>query len=53
MTTAGLTQNYFELFDLPTSYDVDISELSTRYRMLQAAVHPDKFANASDLEKRL
>jgi len=53
MTAAGLTQNYFELFDLPASYELDVSELSNRYRKLQAAVHPDKFANASDLEKRL
>ena len=53
MTTAGLMQNYFELFDLPTSYDLDLTELSTRYRILQATVHPDKFASASDLERRL
>ncbi|WP_455365347.1 co-chaperone HscB [Kaarinaea lacus] len=53
MTTAGLIQNYFELFDLPTSYDIDLAELSTRYRKLQAAVHPDKFANASDFERRM
>jgi len=53
MTTAGLTQNYFEIFDLPTSYDIDLTELSTRYRKLQTAVHPDKFANASDLERRI
>jgi len=53
MTAAGLTQNYFELFDLPASYELDVSDLSNRYRKLQAAVHPDKFANASDLEKRL
>jgi molecular chaperone HscB len=53
MTAAGLMQNYFQLFDLPISYDLDVTELSTRYRKLQAAVHPDKFANASDQERRL
>lgn len=53
MTTAGLTQNYFEIFNLPTSYDIDLTELSTRYRKLQNAIHPDKFANASDLERRI
>jgi molecular chaperone HscB len=53
MTTAGLTQNYFEIFDLPTSYDIDLTELSARYRKLQTAVHPDKFANASALERRM
>ncbi|HEY5603707.1 MAG TPA: Fe-S protein assembly co-chaperone HscB [Gammaproteobacteria bacterium] len=46
-------QNYFELFNLPAAYDLDLTELSTRYRKLQATVHPDKFANATDLERRL
>ena len=53
MTTAELTQNYFELFNFPESYDLDLTELSKRYRKLQHTVHPDKFANASDLERRL
>ena len=53
MTTAELTQNYFELFNFPVSYDLDLTELSNRYRKLQHTVHPDKFANASDLERRL
>ncbi|MCI0505211.1 MAG: Fe-S protein assembly co-chaperone HscB [Gammaproteobacteria bacterium] len=53
MATAGLTHNYFELFNLPADYDLDLTELSTRYRTLQATVHPDKFANATDLERRL
>lgn len=53
MTTAELTQNYFELFNFPVSFDLDLTELSNRYRKLQHTVHPDKFANASDLERRL
>ncbi len=51
MNTA--TQNYFELFGLPVSYEVDQEKLAERYRELQRAVHPDKFANASDQERRL
>lgn len=47
------TQNFFELFGLPVSFDVDTQQLSERYRDLQRAVHPDKFANASDRERRL
>jgi molecular chaperone HscB len=47
------TQNFFELFGLPVSYDVDLQQLSERYRDLQRTVHPDKFANASDRERRL
>ena len=53
MTSAGIADNYFELFGLPESYDLDLTELSKRYRKLQNAVHPDKFASASDLERRL
>ena len=48
-----LTQNYFELFGLPVSFDLDIQQLSEHYRDLQRTVHPDKFANASDRERRL
>ena len=53
MATAGKSHNYFELFGLPESYDLDLAELSKRYRKLQKAVHPDRFASASDLERRL
>lgn len=48
-----LTSNFFELFDLPVSYDVDLTQLQQRYMELQKQVHPDKFANGSDQEKRL
>lgn len=53
MTTAGNTQNYFEIFGFPESYDLDLAELSSRFRKLQSAIHPDKYANASDMERRL
>ncbi|MGM0594555.1 MAG: Fe-S protein assembly co-chaperone HscB [Pseudomonadota bacterium] len=46
-------KNHFELFELPVTFDVDQEALSLRYRELQRAVHPDRFANASDQEKRL
>ena len=47
------TQTHFELFELPVSFDIDLPNLSERYRELQRAVHPDRFANASDRERRL
>jgi len=47
------TRNHFELFDLPVAFDVDGETLSLRYRDLQRAVHPDRYANASDRERRL
>ena len=46
-------QNYFELFDLPISFTVDIDTLASRYRKLQQSVHPDKYVNASEQERRL
>ena len=53
MQKTDLTSNYYELFDLPVSFEVDLKTLSERYRSLQSSVHPDKFANASDAERRL
>lgn len=45
--------NYFELFSLPTSYEIDSDQLADHYRDLQRTVHPDKFAHASEQDKRL
>ncbi|MCW8922776.1 MAG: Fe-S protein assembly co-chaperone HscB [Gammaproteobacteria bacterium] len=53
MTTDILTQNFFELFDVPVSFEVDLDLVQQRYRELQKAVHPDKFVSASDQEKRI
>ena len=47
------TQTHFELFELPVSFDLELSDLSQRYRELQRVVHPDKFVNASDRERLL
>lgn len=47
------TQNHFELFGLPVSFAVDQSKLAGHYRELQRTVHPDRYANASDQERRL
>ena len=48
-----LTSNFFELFDLPVSYDVDLKKIQQHYMDLQMQVHPDKFANGTDQEKRI
>ncbi len=47
------SQNYFELFGLPVDFRVDLDEVSLRYRDLQKIVHPDKFANSSEQDKRV
>lgn len=46
-------KNYFELFGLPVGFDIDLAALSARYRELARRVHPDKFAQGSDQERRL
>ena len=49
----NLTQNYFEIFNLPITTDLDLALLSERYRELQRQTHPDRFASASEHEQRL
>lgn len=45
-------QNFFELFNLPMQFDLDIVALEAAYRNVQRLVHPDRFVTASDAEKR-
>ena len=45
-------QNYFEIFSLPVSTDPDLNLLKEKNRQLQQQVHPDRFANNSEAEKR-
>ena len=44
-------QNYFELFDLETSFFIDELNLKDSYRREIARFHPDHFASKSDSEK--
>jgi molecular chaperone HscB len=46
------SKNHFELFGLPASF-LDGELLAERYRALQQALHPDRYAAAGDREKRL
>lgn len=48
-----LTRNYFELFQLPVSCEVDARKLASHYRELQKAVHPDRFAGDTERQQRL
>ncbi len=48
-----LTRNYFELFGFPESFEIDLEKLASKYRAFQTALHPDRFVNASDQERRL
>ncbi|MFA9275398.1 MAG: Fe-S protein assembly co-chaperone HscB [Candidatus Aquirickettsiella gammari] len=46
-------QNHFALFNLPASFELDRAQLDTAYREVQSTVHPDKFVQAGDAEKRV
>lgn len=46
-------KNYFELFKQPQTFAVDAEAIESIYKLLMAKLHPDRFVNASALEKRL
>ena len=48
-----LRADHFSLFGLNRGFRLDLSDLDSRYRDIQAQVHPDRFANASDAERRM
>ena len=48
-----LSKDYFDLFGLPTTYQVDVNTLTERYRDLQHTIHPDKHVSASENDKGL
>ena len=46
-------QNHFDLFQLPQRFAIDMKALEQAYHQVQGQAHPDKFAHASDAEKRV
>lgn len=51
--TAHFNANFFALFDLPVAFVIDVAELDRRYREVQAQVHPDRFTQADNTQRRL
>ena len=45
--------DHYSLFGLSLGFRLDLSDLDSRYRDIQAQVHPDRFANGSDAERRM
>ena len=43
--------DYFALFGLPQTMEIDGDALRAQYQKLQTAAHPDRFAGAGDAEK--
>ncbi len=46
------SKNHFDLFDLAQRYELDETQLTSKYQTLQRELHPDRFAAATDAEKR-
>ncbi len=44
-------QNHFSFFELSPAFDIDLADLTYRYRELQKVIHPDKFANSPESER--
>jgi molecular chaperone HscB len=47
------SRNHFELLGVPARYALDAADLERGYRELQSQVHPDRFASASEAERRV
>ena len=47
-----MTRSHFELFGLPPAFRLDPQALEQSYRDLQGLVHPDRYAQAGDAERR-
>ena len=46
-----MTKNYFEIFNLPEKFDIDLTVLQKNYREIQKKIHPDKFTTSTENEK--
>jgi len=53
MAAPDFQQNYFELFQLPVQFELDAAGLGSRFRQLQAQMHPDRFVGKSQHEQRV
>lgn len=41
--------NYFEIFNLPLKFDINLIQLEKQYKTLQKYFHPDRFASKSEV----
>src|SRR5688572_7574829 len=51
--TPNFNRNHSELLGVPLSYAVHPARLESGYRQLQSQVHPDRFAAATQAERRV
>ena len=45
--------NYFEIFNLPTIFDIDLLKLEEIYIILQKKLHPDNFKSSKKIQQAL
>ena len=48
-----MKQNYFELFQIPIGFVIDLADLTARHRAVIDKVHPDRFAAKGAVEQRV
>jgi molecular chaperone HscB len=53
MMNPDFSRNHFDLLGLPVRFALDAPALERRYREVQSRVHPDRFAAASEAERRV
>ena len=46
-----MTQNYFELFELESKFNIELAKLESNFRKIQSESHPDRFVAAAPTEK--
>ncbi|MBF0279113.1 MAG: Fe-S protein assembly co-chaperone HscB [SAR324 cluster bacterium] len=44
--------NFFEMFSLPYTYELDLKQLEERYEQLVIELHPDFYAHSTGIDKR-
>ncbi len=47
------SKNFFEIFDIAVTADIDLAKISDANRELQKSVHPDRFSQASEHDRRI
>ena len=53
MVKSELAKDYFALFGMTKSFQIDLGALEERYRLLQRQSHPDMHASGDPMEKRI
>lgn len=43
------SSNYFEIVGIDCAYDLNLSEVSKKYKNLQSQLHPDRFGNKTEV----